>query len=100
MDKLKKVLRRDSDDDEKSKEGLGIMEASRLTWGKRMKAFVVCFVLGIVFCFLVSQCVWTASRSCLSFPTVATCMCISVVIDCWSPWQQPVCLSVPMVTSR
>lgn len=56
-------------------------EASRLTWGKRMKAFVVCFVLGIVFCFLVSQCVWTASR-CGSARYTTHFFCVSIAKSC------------------
>ncbi|XP_044043586.1 vesicle transport protein SFT2B-like [Siniperca chuatsi] len=56
MDKLKKVL---SGKDDGSADGPGVLEranqASTLTWGTRMKGFVVCFVLG-VFCSVLGSC--------------------------------------------
>lgn len=50
MDKLKKVLRRDSDDDEKSKEGLGIMEVNITAASIPLLMFLV-FFLGMFSCF-------------------------------------------------
>ncbi|XP_056287172.1 vesicle transport protein SFT2B-like [Pseudoliparis swirei] len=59
MDKLKKVL---SGQDEGGGDGTGILEraneASTLAWGTRMKAFGVCFVIGIVCSILGSCTLW------------------------------------------
>ncbi|XP_068586051.1 vesicle transport protein SFT2B-like [Cebidichthys violaceus] len=59
MDKLKKVL---SGQDEGNNDGTGIIEranqASALSWGTRMKGFIVCFVLGIVCSVLGSCMLW------------------------------------------
>lgn len=57
MDKLKKALSGDDEDEEK-----GIMtqisDASTLSWSTRIKGFVICFVLGIVLSFVGSFCLF------------------------------------------
>ncbi|XP_046569521.1 vesicle transport protein SFT2B-like [Haliotis rubra] len=47
MDKLKKALSGDDEDEEK---GIvtQISDASTLSWSTRIKGFIVCFVLGVV----------------------------------------------------
>ncbi|XP_063322654.1 SFT2 domain containing 2b isoform X2 [Pelmatolapia mariae] len=56
MDKLKKVL---SGQDDGNADGSGILEranqASTLSWGTRVKGFLICFVLGVV-CSILGTC--------------------------------------------
>lgn len=54
-------------------------EASTLTCGTRVKGFVCCFILGMIFSFLVSVSMVT---TCLSFPIVTTCRSVSTVTAC------------------
>uniref|UniRef100_A0A8C7XUJ0 Vesicle transport protein n=1 Tax=Oryzias sinensis TaxID=183150 RepID=A0A8C7XUJ0_9TELE len=55
MDKLKRVL---SGQDEGSTDGGGILEASTLAWGTRMKGFIICFVLGTLLSILGTCLLW------------------------------------------
>lgn len=56
MDKLKKVL---SGQDDGNADGSGILErtnqASTLSWGTRVKGFLICFILGVV-CSILGTC--------------------------------------------
>ncbi|XP_056883958.1 vesicle transport protein SFT2A-like isoform X2 [Takifugu flavidus] len=60
MDKVKKVVGRDKDG--KTDDEAGIIErakeTSTMSCGTRMKAFVVCFCLGVLMCFLGVSMLW------------------------------------------
>ncbi|XP_061635906.1 vesicle transport protein SFT2B-like isoform X2 [Phyllopteryx taeniolatus] len=57
MDKLKKVL--SGEDEDNNADGTGILErtsqAATLAWGTRMKGFLLCFILGLL-CSILGTC--------------------------------------------
>lgn len=52
MDKLKKALSGQDDDDQEQGIMTQINDASTLSWSTRIKGFIICFVLGVSFSFL------------------------------------------------
>ncbi|TSK62668.1 Vesicle transport protein SFT2B [Bagarius yarrelli] len=66
MDKLKKVLSgQDGNDDLNVLQGAG--DATTLGWGTRVKAFIACFVLGVVCSILGSCLLWVPKRGIILF---------------------------------
>nr|XP_043875860.1 vesicle transport protein SFT2B-like isoform X3 [Solea senegalensis] len=60
MDKLRKVLK--GEDEDENTDGAGVLErvneASTLGWGTRVRGFLVCLVLGAFFCVLATFMLW------------------------------------------
>jgi len=59
MDKLRRALSGDAEEDEQDDSGLTrVMDQSTLSWGTRVKGFIACFLLGIVMSVVGSICVF------------------------------------------
>ncbi|TNN33669.1 Vesicle transport protein SFT2B [Liparis tanakae] len=93
MDKLKKVLSGQEEGD-----GTGILEraneASTLAWGTRMKAFGVCFVIGILCSILGSVTLWIPGVGLTVFAVLYSVGNVSALARCLQ------CLSVSPDVSR
>ncbi|XP_053562851.1 vesicle transport protein SFT2B [Bombina bombina] len=70
MDKLKKVL---SGQDNEDRSGLDeVIETSSLGWGTRFKAFLVCFVIGVLFSILGACLLWVPGKGTTLFAVFYT----------------------------
>uniref|UniRef100_A0A8C6QWZ1 Vesicle transport protein n=1 Tax=Nannospalax galili TaxID=1026970 RepID=A0A8C6QWZ1_NANGA len=70
MDKLKRVLSgQDAEDQSALSE---IVEASSLSWGTRIKGFIVCFVIGILCSLLGTLLLWVPGKELRPFAVLYT----------------------------
>ncbi|XP_028993089.1 vesicle transport protein SFT2B-like [Betta splendens] len=92
MDKLKRVL---SGQDDGNADGTGILEranqASTLSWGTRMKGFLLCFILGGV-CSILGTCMlWIPGAGLAVFAvlySVGNILALASTMFLMGPWKQ------------
>ncbi|XP_071455366.1 vesicle transport protein SFT2A [Hetaerina americana] len=59
MDKLRRALRGDDAENDEERGIVGqVLDSSSLSWSTRLKAFVICFILGLLMSFLGTLCLF------------------------------------------
>jgi len=72
MDKLRKALSGDDNEDEEKGIVTQIADASTFSWETRIKGFIACFILGFVLSFLGSLLMFTGPKGLVAFGVLYT----------------------------
>ncbi|KAL1022040.1 hypothetical protein UPYG_G00021470 [Umbra pygmaea] len=80
MDKLKKVLSGQDGNNDDGDILQAANQASTLGWGTRMKGFIACFVLGVLFSILGTCFLWIPRSGLILF---ATCLVLTLCSAFW-----------------